>query len=200
MSNRETVTIVGVEYVSCSALTFGDYGGYGDIGLANIRVLVDSHETAECPMGTFRHASEGNPYGLGDEAVTAVQTDRPEVFRTYGSYGGEQVWIRSDVDAGHEYLKQLADYPSLSDDEASTVQMEWEEEAWTSWLKSDLIRTLSDDEQDTASDLPDETLREAYSAAMEETNTYPEAEYSGVHVDVDRIAESFARHLRNAIA
>ena len=70
----ERVTINGVEYVSHSALVFGDYVGDGSIGLANIRVIVDGHKN-ECVSTGFadvRHASEGNPYGLADTLLAGA--------------------------------------------------------------------------------------------------------------------------------
>lgn len=73
--------------------------------------------------------------------------------------------------------------------------MEWLDEAWESWIKSDLIRTLPEDRQETVEALSDDVLREAFHAAMEEKNEYPTPEYSQVHVAVDRIAASFAARL-----
>lgn len=78
--------------------------------------------------------------------------------------------------------------------------MEWEAEAWESWLKSDLLHSLPEALEELADSLPDDALWEAYREAMEETNTYPECEYSGVSVDVERIADAFARHVGRLIS
>ena len=203
----EEIRINGRTYVSHDCWVFGDYGGAGDIGLANIRVLADECEghLVECPMGDLRYVLEGCPYGLGEDTLREIQQERPWAIRTYGDYSSEQIWIRKPLAfrvsshgfRGDTWAEQMDSYPCLSDEEAGKVTMEWEEEAWESWLKSDLIRSLPEDLREVAEGMDDSALREAYGQAMEETNTYPTPEYSGVHVDVERIAEAFADHVRD---
>ncbi len=209
MANENSITIRGIVYVTHDALTFGDYGGFGDCGLANIRTVLADHEgeyaerhggIMECSMGDLRHANEGSPYGLAVDVLEEITSEKPAVIHTYGDYSNEQVWIREDVDAEYEYTSMLETYPCLDDEETSKVVMEWEEEAWDSWVKSDLLRTLSENEQDRAEDLGDSVLRQAYQDAMESENQYPEAEHSGVHIPVDRIRKAFGRNVRAVFA
>lgn len=41
-----------------------------------------------------------------------------------------------------EATKKLENYPCYDDMLVSELKMEWENEAWNNWLKSDLIETL----------------------------------------------------------
>lgn len=195
----DTMTINGRVYLSHDCWTFGDYGGAGPLGRANINVLSEecAGRIVECGMNTLRHIQEGCPYGLGADELAEIKTERPWMILAVGDYGGEQAWVRKPLATRcRDWIDQMDRYPSLSDDEISRVEMEWETEAWDGWLKHDLIRTLDDDTQEAIDRLAEGDLQDAYRAAMEETNTYPEAEYSGVAIDVDRIAESFARHIK----
>ena len=198
----ETIKIDGRTYVSHDCWTFGDYGGAGSVGLANIRALLSECEghIMECPMSTLRYISEGCPYGLGADELVELRAERPWLIHVFGDYGSEQVWVRKPLACrlsshgfrGETWIERMDNYPSLDDDMISQIEMEWESEAWKSWLKSDLIRSLPDDLQELAEDMSDDDLLEAYRNAMEETNTCPTPEYSGVHVDVCRIAPVFA--------
>jgi len=197
----ERITLNGIEYLSHDSLTYGDYGGFGSMGLANIRVIVEGHDgsVVSTGMADLRYASEGNPYGLADNLLAdfaQFEDGGPAVLDAYGDYGSRQVWIAADIDAEHRYTAQLERYPELSGDETCQVEMEWEQEAWECWLRDDLLRTLDDDLRERADNMDDGALRDAYSASMEATNTCPTAEYNGVHVDVDRIAPAFADAVR----
>jgi hypothetical protein len=201
----ETVIIAGHTFVSPSACSYGDYGGSGSYGLANIREVLEEfkgfvHETS---YSAVRRAAEGSEYVWPEteELIEAVKTGEVKVIHCTGMYNSETVYIREDV--GADIIAALADYPVLNEERMTEVEMEWEEEAWTCWLRDELVETLPDDWEslsdfqdektirDQADDLPDEVLRECYRTAMEVTNTYPVAEYSGVHVDVDRIKDVF---------
>lgn len=94
----------------------------------------------------------------------------------------------------------MESYPSFDDELMSEIEMDWESEAWESWLKSDLLRTLPEDTQESVDKLTNDDIFECYREAMDETNTYPEAEYSGVSVDVDRIKESFLAHITRKLS
>jgi hypothetical protein len=88
---------------------------------------------------------------------------------------------------------------SLSDDEVGVVEAEWHDEAWESWIRYDLIRAMDETGQALAESADESTLRDAYWEALEYCNVYPEAEYSGVHVDVARVAPTVARLLAEKI-
>jgi hypothetical protein len=205
----QSITIHSIEYVSHDSLTFGDYGGAGNVGLANIRVLIDANaESVEQVSMSFIYRFERQPelrcYLLDSETrdLETIARDKPAILDAYGDYGSRQVWVRKDVaeqdDYGSRYrslLDALDNYPLLDEEEDSHVEMEWEMEAWSDWLKGDLLRTIQDDEalDEYASMLTDSELFECYRHAMEETNTYSTPEYSGVHVDLDRIAPAFGQ-------
>jgi hypothetical protein len=200
--STETIRIDGRIYVTHDCWTFGDYGGAGSIGLSNIRYIVAQCEgrVIECGANTLRHISEGCPYGLGAKELAEIRAERPWAIRTYGDYGSQRVWVRKAIAMrlsshgfqGDTWIERMEGYPSLDEDGSSQIEMEWESEAWKSWLKHDLLITLSDDLQEKSEPLSDDTLFEIYRQAMDECEEYPEAENSGVYVPVERIAPTFS--------
>lgn len=121
-------------------------------------------------------------------------------FKEQVGYGSETLWILDTPD-NRELLEKLeSDYHLIDDEAVSNVEMEWEDEAWENWLRSDLIRSIANEDvrdfaQDLPSTVPEDTLWQLYRASMEETNTYPVPENNGVHVDVKRIAPTFEEKL-----
>ena len=208
----ETATINGITYLTHSSLTTGDYGGAGSVGVANLRVLANIVEELakedDAPLTTEVHhvghsrwqrATEGRAWSDDDPIESAV------VIVCY-AYGGQQAWVREDVEDLAECIACLEGYPLLDDEEHSAVETEWEEEAWESWLRDDLLRTLDDETREVVEDAlssddialgvaAEDALHNAYIAAMQSENEYPVSEHSGVYVDVSRIADAFAAHL-----
>lgn len=210
----------GAVYETVDCLSFGDYGGAGSVGRANINALQEefAEDRDEFSMSTWN---------MGQELVTRREPSYSSAWEdiaptaplvtTYGAYSSEQAWLRVDgpfEERAREILDALEDYPLICEDAISEVELEWESEAWDNWLRSDLMRTLPDDEPYRFDDLtPDDapTLRELaeeldaaelfrlYRAAMDTTNTYPEPEYNGVHVDVRRIADEFRAEVEDAL-
>ena len=149
------------EYISCNALTVGDYGGSGSMGEANIRCLES-------------------------------ETPDEDYFIFHGSHGHKQLWLK-DTPEHRELVEGLErDYPVLDDEEMCRVELEWESEAWDGWVKNDLLKGLPDELREVIEDdLDNDVLFTLYRESMEATNTYPTPEYSGVHVDIDRIQKTF---------
>jgi hypothetical protein len=84
------------------------------------------------------------------------------------------------------------DYPLISEEEHSRVELEWEQEMWSSWLKDDLVRALPDELSEIVEDdLDDGELYQLYRNAMEQENEYPIFEQSGCTVRRDRIQDTF---------
>lgn len=202
----ETVTIEGVDYVNPTACTFGDYGGDGSVGLSNIRaILADAKDSVFCTsFGDINYASKGSyfPFESEQELRDAIKARRkPLVLHVTGDHSSETVYILRHSLLAHETLSSLADYASLDDEGVSAIETEWENEAWESWIESDLNRKCWPDE-----DLPgyDEMSMDdkfsAYRFAMEIENEYPIAELSGVHVDIDCIADAYAKTVARMIA
>lgn len=180
----------GVRWVTCDALSHGDYGGYGSHGVANVRDLP-------------AHAE--HPDWWPDDA-DHTDTDR-------GGYGGVTAWCL-DTHANRELLRGLVDdYPALDDVTVSAVESEWEDEALRDYGLTDIGRELGrhyggawrdawdDLPSGWADDAPDgrtdatPTQLDVYALARELTNTYPTPEYSGVCLHVDRLAPEVARCL-----
>jgi hypothetical protein len=204
----ERFKIAGIEYLGHDALVSGDYGGAGSVGVANIRVILDEHKKSIENIGyelisDIQHLNECGKDSVQEIAEYSFRAEnwefsKPEVFLASGAYYSQSVYIRSDIWEAEEYGEDLENYPLLSDDEHSAVEMEWENEAFTSWAESDLIRSCSERTQEKLDDmLPGPRVDitwNAYRAAMETENEYPVPEYSGSHIPIDEIAETFEKH------
>lgn len=181
---QEIKTIVGIDYVTDSALVTGDYGGAGAVAEANIRSILEAAgeewETQYVGWREWDRADNMRQWEK-DKPITA-----PVVVIHY-DYNGRQVWVRRDVEELSELVDSLEDYPLISDDMHSSVMMEREDEAWESWVRDDLERLTGLD----LDDYNDTDLHTAYLDAMDATNTYPVDEYDGVYIDVERIADDF---------
>lgn len=211
----------GRTYVTHDALTCGDYGGAGSVGVANIRSVLAEFGGRVEDWGYSELYAEGE--GRESRLVRVNTGEGPLDYRhewqhrtpdpeavclhVTGVYGSETIYLLEGNEDCDETLAALENYCLLDEQVHSEVEMEWEDEAWKSWLRSDLIGTLSDEpDDDEPEDYPtlrewadgqeDGVLWEACLAATEKCNEYPTPEYDGVHVDVDEIAEAFAQHLR----
>jgi hypothetical protein len=198
----ETATSAnGIDFISCDLLTFGDYGGAGSVGLANINYLRDKFKP---------HIEEGG-FKVEDEDVA----DSTELFIANGVYHSQQAWLR-DTEENRELLSSLKKYPAFDDQYISDVESEWEEEAWESWVKRELLDFAEDeivDDPETGEEITlgellervgdkeeqDKILYYAYKDAMNETDTYPEPEYSDVSIDTAKIKDSFLKFLKKAL-
>ncbi len=132
--------------------------------------------------------------GLGNIRYLERNFTQGTVWVRHGYYYSQQAWLH-DTPENRKLLESLDDYPSFDDEDSSEVEAEWENESWDSWLRIDLLRTLPDFLENWASEQDDAIIFPAYLHAMEKTNTYPEAEYNGVSVDVDRIAGEFQEEI-----
>lgn len=194
----------GTRWISCDVLCTGDYGGSGDIGFANQRALPTY---AERPDWFFP-----------DDA------DIEHTRETHGAYHSAQAWCL-DTKENRELLTGLVrNYPLLDEETHSEVQMEWEQEALTSWAFGDIGRELESDYDKLFRDLWDElpsgfedrssefrihfaellnsegeyngpTQCGIYRAAMEVTNSSPTYEYSGAHIPIDSIIDAIAAQI-----
>ena len=108
------------------------------------------------------------------------------VYGMFGTYGiVVPVWHFPET--LQEDLEDLEDYPVISDDALSNLEMRLEEEAWESWVRGDFSSALEDAGIDTEG-IPEGALRETFHAALEASNTYAEHEPGcSVYYDIDRI-------------
>ena len=194
----EEVNIGLVTYVSHPALTFGDYGGGGSVAIANFRCIdafLDEHEDdvdiANITYEHFRRACEDRLWSDDDEVAGVT------VIKLRGSWGSRTYWVCKGVyDELDEMIDGLESYPLIDDEEHSQVEIEWEREAFDDYADSDLERTLGEEVEQCYDNLTLDQRFEAYRAAMEEMNEYPVPEYSGSYIPTERIADCYAKHLK----
>jgi hypothetical protein len=183
---QETIKIENVDYIYHDCLTVDDYGGAGSVGAANIQDMKKEHNWIQ----TYMSDIPGNDY----TAPVFEDMPAPELISAVGSYGSETLYVRADIWESSEY-DCLNDYPCLNDETISEIEMKWEMEGFDSWARSDLFRDLPAREQDKLDAMDNNAHADlvwlAYKLAMEDCNEYPVPEYSGVHIPVDNIQESF---------
>ena len=134
----------------------------------------------------------------------------PECRELYGNYGSHGVvidprYLSEDL---LENLQSLEDYPVLSEDDCSALEIELQNEAWESWARSDFSRKLEsllseilsaadwENAEDWAGQsiesLSEDQLWSLFSNAAESANLYWETEHNDVWIDVERVAESLS--------
>lgn len=157
----ETLDVDGVLFVSCWALSYGDYDNSTQLERGNVRYLTEQHDWCTCSTsnmhirdaraGTFALSvmawssyarSPDGDYDWIESTSTKAMYQEAEILLTQGGYGSTQAWIRAYVDAAHDYLAGLADYPELDSDTSYKVQQELEDEAWDNWILSDLQKGI----------------------------------------------------------
>lgn len=181
----ETLDVDGVLFVSCWALSYGDYDNSTQLERGNVRYLMEQHDWCNCSMSHIRRGNVGgisgdcalsgmawSSYARGPDGdydwiespSTKAMYQEAEIILAQGSYGSAQAWIRQDVDAAHDYLAGLADYPELDSDTYYKVQQELEDEAWDNWILSDLqkgiIKCLGSEFDETEMEDPETWLEQ----------------------------------------
>jgi hypothetical protein len=189
-------TINGVVYIDHPYCCMGDYGGSGDVGEANRRSVLEMANEAGLDVGYYYAQTL---YRMEEWPRDEWEYPTENVLDIYGSYGHKAVWFRKDWDEAEDILAALDDYPLLDEDLNSQVTMEWEDEAWESWVESDLYSTLDEDTQEALDERTDPDTWKCYREAMEECNEYPVMEHSGAYIDVKRIAEAYGNAIREML-
>ena len=124
----------------------------------------------------------------------------------YGGHGTYGVIYRENTKDEDllDIIKGLNDYPLISEDVNSEVEIEWENEAWESWARHDFIDELKkkftndldvEDQadliakiEDKMENISDDRIWEIFQAAREEANQYWESENSGMYIDIKKVA------------
>ena len=141
----------------------GDYCGYADVGAANYRSMKEDF------------------------------SNHKDVAFICGHYGFNAVIYNTatEDEAILDILQKLVNYPLIDEDLYSHVRMEWENEAWDNWARSDFKRELCKlhpDLEEVIDDISDNDIWTLFHEAQEEANEYWEYETSGAWIDIDRIA------------
>ncbi len=141
-------------------------------------------------------------YGsIGEANIRSLENDEG-AFVQHEAYSSKTLWL-PDTPANRELIERLErNYPLIDEEMMSTVESEWEMEAWECWLRSDLLHEVGETHpalSEWASSLPDGDLFKFYHQSMDYTNTYTTVEHNTVRVDVDRIKYSFTSLLGVAV-
>lgn len=135
--------------------------------------------------------------------------DSPDVAFLYGGYGSFGVLVREDptTDEVRDLVAGLADYPCVDEEALSEHESELSDEGWDSWARADFLKALllhlaghleydaveaaieQLDERDKPDQFAEHGLSELFRAAMKASNTYWEADGTGMWVDVPRVTK-----------
>lgn len=130
---------------------------------------------------------------------------RKELSLADGDHDGLSLDVRFLTLEMIKQLESLEDYPLLSEDDHSELELELQDEAWESWVGSDwrriveaeLDEALEDNNlEDCADEILDKVedvgckLYELFVACCESSNTYWGEESGSQWIDLDRVASS----------
>ena len=154
-------------------LIFSDYGGAYDVGASNCRVI--------------------------DRMIDAEELDHSDVVEIYGGHGTRGYYFKvaggRNREAVVELLSALATYPLLDEDDHSHLEIETEDDSWTSWGAGDfvcaMVKTVREDLGDDAADafndrcdeLDDGEMWTAYRLYCEDQNRYGQIEWPSYYFD-----------------
>ena len=206
MTMIDETTKYGHKYLSPSCCTYGDYGGAGSVGIANVRAILEMEEFQDSILRlTYRVWENVDKW---NDDFTDWQTIEefkihgpPKVVYLVGGYGSRTIWLL-ECEETNDIIACLADYPLLDEELHSEVEMEWEEEAWDSYVRYDLYSAMDEELQEAIDEQKptDGKLYEAYRLAMESTNTYPVCEHAGVHIDTKAIQDEYEDNVRTLLS
>lgn len=198
---------LGQSWMNGDVLSYGTYGGGGSVAAANIKWLREyAEKTDGCVLHHVRNCSIGGKrvrFHVFDDEDGALAADIVIV----GNGWSYSAFVRTSSACPGlvAAVEALSDYPAFDDELVSEVEDEWEQEAWDSWAKQDLIALSGEThrnlpayiEHGTFEKIPnsEDFLWRAYRQACDELNVYPIPEYDSVDILVDRIAPVFADKL-----
>lgn len=210
----ETIKICGIEYVTNSALSGGDYGGAGYLAHVNCEVLQKAAE--EFGHGDNIMGSGFNDWNLERDVQDELdrECDAPVLIMQSGGYNSVAALVRADVEELVEMVASLDDYPVLDDEALSEREMEIEAEAWIDYTAGEVRDFVEDAVEDDADEafverveefleqVDGDLFHEWFLEGSCECNVYPEFEGGGTvyYRGLDEIgAYIYAEYVKPAV-
>lgn len=152
----------------------------------------------------------GSVHYLSNAKELLSSFSSPECRELIGSYSSHGVAIdpRYLSEELLENLQSLENYPVLNEDALGELELELQNEAWESYLRSDFSRALErllcdllsahyeDGDEDRAEQsvesLSGEQLWELFSRTADENGIYWENQHNDSYIDVDKVAQSLS--------
>jgi len=124
---QESVSINGIEYISDSSLTSGEYGGAGSVGVANIRT-IEAHaednglEVEHCSYSDWGKWAAGSVVAAWrGSGRLPVDPPTAPIVKLEGAYYSQSIFVRADNEELREMVDSLESYPLLDDEAHSLV-------------------------------------------------------------------------------
>ena len=198
----ETLKIGNRTFAALPACSFGDYGGDGSVGLANIRELRKQFSDRMVVDSFDDWHSDGTPKRVFRNLIWTdrdpAEFDGVSLIVLEGWHSSESAYLDIDCDEYQDIAASLENYPALNDEAVSEVELEWEDDAIVECCH-DVGRELSsdyltgDDEdratlEDVWQELDAEKQAEIVRQAMQDGNVYASVEYSSSYISADELA------------
>ena len=198
----ETLNIGNRTFAALPACSFGDYGGDGSVGLANIRELRKQFADRMAVDSFDSWFTDGKPKRVFRNLIWTdrdpAEFDGVSLIVLEGSHSSESAYLDIDCDEYQDIAASLENYPALNDEAVSEVKLEWEDAAIVECCR-DIGRELSDDyltsdDEDCATledvwqELDAEKQAEIVRQAMQDGNIYASVEYSSSFVSASDVA------------
>lgn len=182
--------------------TFGDYGGDGSVGLANIRELRKQFSDRMVTDSYESWFSDGTPKTVyvNREWVDRdpAEFDGVSLILLTEGYSSRSAYLDIDCPEYQDIAASLENYPALNDEAVSEVELDWEDAAIVECCR-DIGRKLSsdyltEDDEDRATledvwqELDAEKQAEIVRQGMRDGNVYASVEYSSSYISADELA------------
>lgn len=178
-------------YVSCTALVWGDYGGSGSVGAANIRYLTKQHSES---LGYWADSYQDGEYTTNATKYVAKNSPLPspvDVAIARGSYNFHQAWVKESVWFDSNY--DLDGYPVFDDETLSEVEDEWIQEAWNDYGKKEVYKMLEIDLDSLERSEEEKAAEVTLSSFLggEGLDMFATCEYSSAYIDSEELVKKY---------
>lgn len=201
----EKLIINGRTFVEVPATSYGDYGGDGSVGRANLNILRDQFKNRMVvnsysvfdDEGRVSQRLVGSPSGYVWEDVPSSEYDGVDLVILEGDYSSESAYLAEDCEEFNDIISALATYPVLDDDELAKVEFDWRYEAIRECVR-DLSREMrqhGETIEEMYDALNQEQAEELIRQAMSAGNIEPHYEYSSAYISADDVAPHAAKIL-----
>lgn len=150
-------------WITCDALTVGDYGGSGSVGEANVRYALAHIDGAHIERGYSSRTAWLPGTQANRDLISGLERDYPLIDEEMHS----QIESEWEDKAWHDFGRAGLCRAAARTNPALSVAFD-----------ADLF---SEDD-----------LHSMYRSSMDTTNSHPKMEYSGAYLPIDHIAPAFA--------
>lgn len=196
----ERVMVEGVPYITHPVLCYGDYGGAGTVGHANIRYIQEVAKKNEwdidtCSLNAMSDLSWSQSYEV--DKAHWKEIGMPPIIQAWAYPGFEQIFVCEYFKELADELDTLDDYPIFDDEMNSIIEMEWQDLAWDDYVLREFIKFVDEEVQDYIDEYEEQyeemtnVFRESFNAVYADGNVEWEYGYASAYIDTEKMKERF---------